>query len=735
MQDDVTLESVPGFDRPMSANPNDRVVGEDELGRRIYETLTGQRYTLSLNPDQRTARTRFEEDTLPAMQEYLENPTMPTASQAAGFVGDVAQGAYETLEGAVQGRGTIGDVAGLAVGSGAGSMFGEVPEGALRIFGGFRAARDPGVDASGTPLPRSTGTDELERFEIDDSQASFNPTRVPQQNMSSLDNQADRNRIAQNPEQYFARLDQVLDHPELFRQYPDLGGLRVVEDTSIDPRTGGYYNPTQNLLAVSPNTMKDPDFFRRVIVHEVQHAVQELEGFDLGTNPQAPEVTKRSAVEIEEARQMQDEAVKQFQKFDFESRLDEVRDFMQSLLNDIDAEDLVTADQIPFTSPHRAGWTQTLEDLATTLEDDTLQGFDAYDALLDFYAFVRENPQIVPEESLEDFTDTFKISVDELSNLSAPIFIDQFEELNIIPIDPQRLSFLEGDIRERTYASRSGEVEATNVMDRLGFSLAQRFSEPPEQTEKIMRAEQWRVDPSGQILDSARQFNTGGVVSMEEQMSLFDMGGLTDDGAMRDPVSGNDVPPGSMASEVRDDVPAMLSEGEYIVPADVVRYYGVKFFEDLRGQAKSGMMDMERNGRIGGEPVGAPEDDLTPEELQMLAEITGMAVGGDVRRPTEKMMSVGEALANMSIYEAINSPGIIWTPSGHQATTPEMKRELFRSMGLIQIAEESGDQTTRAFQAGGVVDQSFTPIPNYNIPGFSLFQPTQTAATCCTHSD
>jgi hypothetical protein len=161
-----------------------------------------------------------------------------------------------------------------------------------------------------------------------------------------------------------------------------------------------------------------------------------------------------------------------------------------------------------------------------------------------------------------------------------------------------------------------------------------------------------------------QNYNSGGVVSMEEQMSLFDMGGLTDDGAMRDPVSGNDVPPGSMATEVRDDVPAMLSEGEYIVPADVVRYYGVKFFEDLRGQAKSGMMDMERNGRIGGEPVGAPEDDLTPEEMQMLAEITGMYAGGMVK----------------------------------------------------------------GYQEGGVVDQPFTPIPNYNIPGFSMFQPTQTAA-------
>ncbi len=45
-----------------------------------------------------------------------------------------------------------------------------------------------------------------------------------------------------------------------------------------------------------------------------------------------------------------------------------------------------------------------------------------------------------------------------------------------------------------------------------------------------------------------------------------------------DPVSGNDVPPGALPQEVRDDVDAKLSEGEYVVPADVLRYYGVKFF-------------------------------------------------------------------------------------------------------------------------------------------------------------
>ena len=100
--------------------------------------------------------------------------------------------------------------------------------------------------------------------------------------------------------------------------------------------------------------------------------------------------------------------------------------------------------------------------------------------------------------------------------------------------------------------------------------------------------------------------NKGGI--MEQQMSLFEEGGMKDDGLDRDPVSGNDIPPGSLAKEVRDDIPAQLSDGEYVVPADVVQYYGVKFFEDIRAEAKAGLAEMEATGRIGGEPV---EVDMT----------------------------------------------------------------------------------------------------------------------------
>ena len=120
---------------------------------------------------------------------------------------------------------------------------------------------------------------------------------------------------------------------------------------------------------------------------------------------------------------------------------------------------------------------------------------------------------------------------------------------------------------------------------------------------------------------------------------------FADGGLPVDPVSGNEVPPGSLPEEVRDDIKVGVSEGEYIVPADVLRYYGMKFFEDLRAEAKVALSGMEQDGRMGGEPMGgepmmeAPmeeEDDLpfSTEELQATDDMNeggymrGYAEGG-----------------------------------------------------------------------------------------------------------
>ena len=118
----------------------------------------------------------------------------------------------------------------------------------------------------------------------------------------------------------------------------------------------------------------------------------------------------------------------------------------------------------------------------------------------------------------------------------------------------------------------------------------------------------------------------------------FAEGGLTMDDQMEtvfksyrgevDPVSGNEVPLGARPEEVRDDIPANLSEGEYVVPADVLRYYGVKFFEDLRSQAKQGWQELDEGGRVGGEPAGMEmgEDEL-PFDISELQTIDDSQMG------------------------------------------------------------------------------------------------------------
>jgi len=77
-----------------------------------------------------------------------------------------------------------------------------------------------------------------------------------------------------------------------------------------------------------------------------------------------------------------------------------------------------------------------------------------------------------------------------------------------------------------------------------------------------------------------------------------------------------EVPFGSLEEEVADDVPVLLSEGEYVVPADVVRYWGLKHLEEMRTMAKCGLMSMEMDGRL----HKVDDDDDVEEEVEVQEE-------------------------------------------------------------------------------------------------------------------
>lgn len=113
------------------------------------------------------------------------------------------------------------------------------------------------------------------------------------------------------------------------------------------------------------------------------------------------------------------------------------------------------------------------------------------------------------------------------------------------------------------------------------------------------------------------------MVDDPEQDEKYAHGGMPcgmDEGLMVDPVSGNDIPIGSTAENVRDDIEIMISEGEYVLPADVVKWHGLKHIMDMEAEAKMGLMGMYGMGLIkytdqetDGEVDEAEEATETPE--------------------------------------------------------------------------------------------------------------------------
>jgi hypothetical protein len=114
----------------------------------------------------------------------------------------------------------------------------------------------------------------------------------------------------------------------------------------------------------------------------------------------------------------------------------------------------------------------------------------------------------------------------------------------------------------------------------------------------------------------------GGAIPMNNQMELFGEGGLKDEGGEIDEVSGNKVPIGGTKEGVRDDIPANVSEGEFIFPADVVRFIGLDKLMKIRQNAKMGLKKMEAMGQMGNSDEATIDDDV-PFEMADLIVVGG----------------------------------------------------------------------------------------------------------------
>jgi hypothetical protein len=240
-------------------------------------------------------------------------------------------------------------------------------------------------------------------------------------------------------------------------------------------------------------------------------------------------------------------------------------------------------------------------------------------------------------------------------------------------------------------------------------------------------------------------------MALSKQMEMFEDGGLKDEGGMIDEVSGNDVPPGSTREEVRDDIPAQLSEGEFVFPADVVRYIGLEKLMMMRQEAKQGLKQMEAMGQMGNSEEATMPDDLPFDETDLdieddLEYNTGGVVQAQQGTFVQNPVPMG--------YAQFQNEGIDPNLQGMQQIQPNLARGVYRPntgnvyggynvntpvdfQGLLGSSAQGAPQTelvkyynektgqTRMIphivNADGTRGDSIYPIPE----GFDIQEPTK----------
>ena len=221
------------------------------------------------------------------------------------------------------------------------------------------------------------------------------------------------------------------------------------------------------------------------------------------------------------------------------------------------------------------------------------------------------------------------------------------------------------------------------------------------------------------------KFNKGGT-PMKDQMELFEDGGLKDEGGTVDEVSGNEVPIGGTKKGVRDDVPAMVSEGEFVFPEDVTRYIGLDKLMQMRQEAKMGLKRMEAMGQMGnGDEATIPDDmPFSMADLVIVAGDTGeeleMQEGGFVTRPTTVTRTQPQ-----STYTSPPQQFTTAQPTTVRRLTPEIQRPQRSSINFKKLMGEASISYVEYRNAAGanMMIPHVGGVPVFPIPeGYTKYE-------------
>lgn len=142
-----------------------------------------------------------------------------------------------------------------------------------------------------------------------------------------------------------------------------------------------------------------------------------------------------------------------------------------------------------------------------------------------------------------------------------------------------------------------------------------------------------------------------------------------------------DPPPGATPEEVADDIPAYLSTGEYVLPANVVRYIGLKNITGMHQRALAELQQMEDLDIIENvDQNGYVEEDDDEMDYMKPEGVVEIVVA---EHHPKGLMAMGFAEGGL-VEAMVYVPGVGFVPQSQAATRPSQKK----------TTEEAQEKTT-----------------------------------------
>ena len=164
------------------------------------------------------------------------------------------------------------------------------------------------------------------------------------------------------------KLADVIDAPGLFEAYPKLKDVRIDTDEIMnDMPSNGVYNAKTNTITIHADELK---YMNSILNHEIQHAIQYIEGFAKGGSPEQMEKEFKAAQDEWKARAYAHELEEKAKEMGGEYNQSEVEKALVEEYKDLDM-----TDELPDKETRIKGFNYFARGYADRSMDDAIKRF------------------------------------------------------------------------------------------------------------------------------------------------------------------------------------------------------------------------------------------------------------------------------------------------------------------------------------------------------------------------